>query len=45
MQFRRCDKKYMHFSIVEKFYTCKEAVKQNQCNDKHTTQTESLKTS
>jgi len=30
---------------VDKVYTCKETVKQNQRNDKHTTQAESLKAS
>jgi len=45
MQFRRCKKKCIHFGIVEKFYTYKKNVKQNQCNDTRTTQTESLKVS
>lgn len=37
MQILRFNKKYIHFDIVEKFYTSKETVKQNQRNDKHTT--------
>ena len=45
MQILRCNNKYIHFDIVEKFYTCEETVKQNKRSDKHTTQAESLKAS
>jgi len=45
MQILCCNKKYIHFDIVGKFYTCKEIVKQDQRSDKLTTQAGSLKAS
>jgi hypothetical protein len=45
MQMICCSKNYVHFDIVKKFYACKETEKQNQRNDRHTTQPKSLKPS